>query len=52
MRIFDTIKLTLKYWLQGDTIKEAYDYARAIVYGFKRQYKYWRPIHKDSLGAN
>jgi len=37
MKHIDVMKLTWKYWLQGDNIVRAYNYAKIIVYGFRRQ---------------
>lgn len=36
MKIIRTIFLSVKYWMQGDRWRVAYEYAKALVYGFKR----------------
>lgn len=34
--IFSITILTLKYWFQGQGLKEAHEYAKIIVGGFKK----------------
>lgn len=35
MKKIRIIFLTIKYWLQGDELKDAFEFAKAIVKGFK-----------------
>ena len=36
MKIYDTYKLAIKYWLQGDKWEDAVHYAKALIYGFRK----------------
>jgi hypothetical protein len=35
MKPISTLILTVKYFLQGDSWAQAFEFAKAIVYGFK-----------------
>lgn len=37
IRKLQCLKLRLRYWLQGDSWEDAGEYARFIVYGFKKE---------------
>lgn len=36
IKLIDTYRLAIRYWLEGDDWTEAVTYAKRIVYGFRQ----------------